>query len=426
MRQHPRCAAFRRSKPTRRPPVHRLARGVVFGLLLASVSTTPLGRQAHAGAAEDAEKVRLDEDLRKLATRNAWDGVEGIYARLRSLEAKGVIVTQEQHELGAQAALALGNVREGRARLGLARASATVAADQERLGAMVADIDRRFGNVVLTAGTRSRRDIKVQRNPNPFAVDERAAIQAATDSLRLSGTFDGLLPAGNYTLGAVAFSVQSDGSVTRANADPTGVPGEKPEASAQAAPLAPPPPKERTFDLVVGLGGGSATWLAAGQGIGLTAAPGTGGGARLLVGIVQPVGPVSLLVDAHWQGFFGGGAAVASVQAGGVGAGVSVGKAIAGRVQGTLDGASVHVVGLDAASGCAKVDLAGDPVCLQSTTWETAEFQGAGVSGAMSAGLVWSPSEDGPLAVTADVGVRGVAGHVMPWTALGVQVKVGQ
>lgn len=44
----------------------------------------------------------------------------------------------------------------------------------------------------------------------------------------------------------------------------------------------------------------------------------------------------------------------------------------------------------------------------------------------MSAGLVWSPSEDGPLAVTADVGVRGVAGHVMPWTALGVQVKVGQ
>jgi hypothetical protein len=66
----------------------------------------PLAAEAAGKTASEAEHTRLAEEMRKLAQRNAWRGVEGSYARMLVIEKDGVVLTYDDHLLGAQAARA--------------------------------------------------------------------------------------------------------------------------------------------------------------------------------------------------------------------------------------------------------------------------------------------------------------------------------
>src|SRR5688500_7282639 len=86
-------------------------------LLFLSLSLSPLAfAQPLEPSGEErlAEYERLAQEMRSLATKNAWDGVERSYA---AMLATGVPLTGEQHFTGAQAASALGNPAGTRQRL---------------------------------------------------------------------------------------------------------------------------------------------------------------------------------------------------------------------------------------------------------------------------------------------------------------------
>ena len=412
---------------------------------------------------EQAELVRLDEDLRKLAGRNAWEGVEGIYARLRGLEAKGVELTLQQHSLGAQAALQLGHIREARGRFGLARAAGGSPQDFKRMTTFIEEIDRKYGSVQLTASGRSRKDVAVVCSPVPFATDARAAIQHATDELHLSGSFDGLLPVGSYTFGAASFVVATDSGVMKVDAAgaPDAVAAASPvedapkdkapkdkapkdkapkdkapkdKAPKDKAPKEPKPSRDKKDKVAggtatgpyVAASAGSATWVESGLESGYVATPGTGANLRLAGGTVVPAGPVGLLGEVGWSGTFGGGGTASSVHLMSLGAGVAVGGDLQGRFQALLGLGSAAITGFDPTPACAAVGAAGDATCLGSSDWEQLGASSFVVAPGGSAGLAWSPSDSLPVAVTFDVGVRSVFGQMIPWTGLGAQLGLGR
>jgi hypothetical protein len=71
--------------------------------------------------ADLAEADRLREDLELMAARAVWDGVERAYLALMALEARGVVLTVEDHRQGAQAAITRGEIAAARERLVRAR-----------------------------------------------------------------------------------------------------------------------------------------------------------------------------------------------------------------------------------------------------------------------------------------------------------------
>jgi len=422
------------------------AYGVVVAAMLVAIglSAPAVG---HAGTAEQAELVRLDEDLRKLAGRNAWEGVEGIYARLRGLEAKGVKLTLQQHALGAQAALQLGHIREARGRFGLARAAGGSPDDVKRMAQSIQEIDRKYGSVQLSASGRSRKDVAVVCTPTPFATDARAAIQYATDELHLTGTFDGLLPVGSYTFGAATFVVTAQGGVVKADAagapdavaaaPPTeSEPKDKPPKEKVDKPpkeKADKPPKEKkdrgdsglASGPYVGVSGGSATWAASGLDSGYVATPGTGANLHLAGGTVLAAGPVGLLGELGWTGIFGGGGTSSSVQLLSLGGGLAVGGDLQGRFQAQLGLGRASITGFEPEPACAEIGAAGDATCVGSTDWEQLGAAAFVVSPGGAAGLAWRPSSSAPVSVTFDVGLRSVFGQLIPWTGLGAQLGFG-
>jgi hypothetical protein len=393
-----------------------------------------------AGTAAEAEAVRLDEDLRKLAGRNLWDGVDGAYSRLRGLEAQGVVVTREQHELGAQAAKELGQMREARARFGLALAAARKETEKQEIQNVIKDIDQRFGSVSLTATGRMRRDAKLVLTPAPFASDARAAIAHANDELQLSGNFDGLLPVGSYSLGATSFVVASGGSVARAEAvasEPSGGPvAERPpkEQAPKESPSKSPNAdgSSNPSGLYAGLGGGSVTWVAHSGSPGFYVPAGTGASARVTVGRVWPVGPLGVVAEGSWDGLFGSGGERTVVNMGGAAAGLQLGGEVYGRVLGQVGVGGASITGVDPASACGTdavtslgAGLPADPPCDQEPSWSTVEASQLVVSPGVLLGVGVAPASLNGLAFGLDIGVRGIQGQVVPWTSLGVRYAFG-
>ncbi|HCH63042.1 MAG TPA: hypothetical protein DFR83_09570, partial [Deltaproteobacteria bacterium] len=282
--------------------------------------------QARASSAAEAEAVRLDEEMRKFAQRNIWDAVDSSYARLRGLESKGVDLSAEQHELGAQAARELGRMREARARYRLAMSTAVVLAEQARLTSVLEDIDNRYGRVELAAASRVRRDAQLVMVPPPFAADARAAISHANAEIRMTGGFNGLLPVGEYTLGATSFIVADTGGVVRAEAivaEPVAEapqkeaaaqkPKPKPEPKPEREKRAKPPKEPAAVGLASGfytaVGGGSATWLSRSSTAGIYVPAGTGASVRVAGGGMWSVGSVAIVAELAWDGLYGSGGA---------------------------------------------------------------------------------------------------------------------
>lgn len=165
--------------------------------------TTPASAQDPA-----AELRRLEGEIRTLAQKNAWSGVDRTYRAMVALE---IPLPGADHALAAQAAIA-----DGDALLALLRlrrvvespevpddpADATARADAK---SALERLATRYGPVSLSVGTG--RDPTLLRPEAPFAPDERVAIKRATERLAADRLFRGLLPVGRYVVDGVMFEV---------------------------------------------------------------------------------------------------------------------------------------------------------------------------------------------------------------------------
>jgi hypothetical protein len=149
---------------------------------------------------EEAERLRLADEAKKLAQRNAWSGVERAYTSL--LETKCVL-TFDDHFLGAQSARYLGKTFEMYTRLGDARALDQRSEIIENMEA----IDMNYGRVDLRGDARFRPELT--REAMPFAPDQRKSIEWAQEVIANTGSFNGMLPKGEYGVGGTAFAVEA-------------------------------------------------------------------------------------------------------------------------------------------------------------------------------------------------------------------------
>ncbi len=167
-------------------------------------------RPAYAEDASAAEAVRLTEELRALAQRQAWAGVERVYAML---ERRGAEFAYEELVYGAQAARYSGNIDAARDRL---VAAARVKGSREVIDSLAA-IDATYGSVQLVGSRRA--PAMLEPLEPPFDPDQRAAIAAARAEIAASGAFTGLLPKGRYLFGDQPFTVEP-GIAVRIEVDP--------------------------------------------------------------------------------------------------------------------------------------------------------------------------------------------------------------
>jgi hypothetical protein len=172
------------------PPRHLLP-------LLAALAFAPLAiSPAYAGEVEKAEHTRISEEMRKLAARNAWSAVEQSYQHLTELEAKGEVISYKEFMLGAEAARALGDMGACRARV--ERAS-KLDPTKEALD-WLADIDTNYGRVDISFDGKYTGERVLAPTVPPFAPDQRASITLAAAQITGGKGFNGLLPAGEYSV----------------------------------------------------------------------------------------------------------------------------------------------------------------------------------------------------------------------------------
>ena len=166
-------------------------------------------RDAHALSKTEAkaEQVRLSEDMRRLAKRAHWRGVDRSYRTLTGLERKGVVLTFDEHFLGAQAARELGNVTLVYRRLLMAK---DVEAKTEATN-WIADILRQYGEVELLIPERYKGETNLAVAVMPLQPDQRSTIGMAQQRVTEGKSYDGLLPAGEYTFGPHTFKVTAGG-----------------------------------------------------------------------------------------------------------------------------------------------------------------------------------------------------------------------
>jgi hypothetical protein len=191
-------------------------------------------------AAQAAEVKRLTEELIKHAGERKWASVERAYNKLETMEGeafnsipKGLASAAAIHELGAQAADALGNIKLKQTRLLLAKRSleTTSPIDDVALRRIIDSLDaieKAYGSVAIAprSAPASKRQHKRLQGHGPkltrvaqpgeqlFVPDQLRSIEAAAKVIQEEGSFDGLLPAGRYTLADQAFTINAGTELT--------------------------------------------------------------------------------------------------------------------------------------------------------------------------------------------------------------------
>ncbi|MBX2799168.1 MAG: hypothetical protein KTR31_15955 [Myxococcales bacterium] len=157
-----------------------------------------LGLPGAAMACDNAEFLRITEEQKKLAARNAWTGVERAYGNLIGTRCE---LQFEQHFLGAESARQLGKTWEQFERLTQAHALRPEPSVLDSLAA----IEEAYGRVDIQGDPRRRPELT--RPEMPFAPDERKGIEWAQTVMSETGSFYGMLPAGKYLVGPLEFTV---------------------------------------------------------------------------------------------------------------------------------------------------------------------------------------------------------------------------
>lgn len=139
------------------------------------------------------EAARLSLELRTLAQKGAWTGVERTW---RALLATGEAPQARDAMIAASAAEAAGDLSLCRARLVSAKDAPDAPLDQ--LDPWIRRIDETYARVVFVAERASLVALE-----QPFGTVERAAVARAVAAIEADGRFEGLLPPGPYLLGGV-------------------------------------------------------------------------------------------------------------------------------------------------------------------------------------------------------------------------------
>jgi len=160
-------------------------------LLLLAVS--PL---AQAKDVDRAEYVRLAGEIRGLADRQAWSGVERAYQA--ALETEHPLSFRD-HMSGAHAASASGDVAAVRERL----FEAHQIEEDRKVVEWLWSIDNDYGKVSVV----SKRGAELEAAKMPFDPARAKAVRYAAQTLCETGEYAGMLPAGAYQVGEVVFVV---------------------------------------------------------------------------------------------------------------------------------------------------------------------------------------------------------------------------
>lgn len=165
----------------------------IAALLLWGAVLAPLD----ALACDAAEKLRLSQEISRLAAKNAWSGVERSYEALLATKCE---LGFEQYWLGAESARYLGKTWEQYERLNQAKQIDA----QPQLLESIAAIENNYGRVDIKGDPRRPPTLTLAEMP--FAPDQRKAVEWAQQVVVNTGMFHGMLPFGAYDVGGVAFT----------------------------------------------------------------------------------------------------------------------------------------------------------------------------------------------------------------------------
>jgi hypothetical protein len=159
---------------------------------------TPAPEQAEAH--RKAEYQRLADRLHYLVKKNNGKATRKIYLELAAL---GLPLSYADLLIGAQVHRAQGNVQGAYLCL---QEAARMRGTREVIDWLVA-IDTQYGRVELAVENGMPRVLKPERVP--ILPDQKAAIELAQALIGESGTFEGFLPRGVYTLAEQRFELRS-------------------------------------------------------------------------------------------------------------------------------------------------------------------------------------------------------------------------
>jgi hypothetical protein len=148
--------------------------------------------------AQTGEYNRLSEELETLVSKNAWVGVERTF---QQLVATGVPLSFDDWVRGAEAAKAVGDTAATRQRL----MSANLLREDRRVLEWLWDLDQQYAPVRLFCDAGSY--FELQSGVLAFDPDVRRAIEHAQARIHDTCYFEGMLPAGTYTLHDASFEV---------------------------------------------------------------------------------------------------------------------------------------------------------------------------------------------------------------------------
>ncbi|MEZ4240118.1 MAG: hypothetical protein R3F59_29000 [Myxococcota bacterium] len=175
--------------------------------LLAALSLAAALAPSVALACDTGEKLRLSDEQKKLAARNAWAGVERQYELLQDTKCE---LSYDNFFLGAESARMLGKVYEQYERLRQALEVAPATDDNGNdpkpgLVDSLSGIESNYARVEIRGDAR-RRPV-LSRPEMPFAPDQRKAVEWAQTYVAETGSFKGMLPFGKYVVGDVDFEL---------------------------------------------------------------------------------------------------------------------------------------------------------------------------------------------------------------------------
>ena len=150
--------------------------------------------------AAKAEYVRLAQEIEKLASRNAWAGVERTY---QAILETGVPPSFTDHVAGAQSSRAVGDMAITHDRL----SAATELQEDSEVMDWLWEIDSNYGRVFLVCDLSPKNPIALTAGAMPFDPAMASAVRYAIESVAEACQFDGFLPKGDYTFGGKDFAV---------------------------------------------------------------------------------------------------------------------------------------------------------------------------------------------------------------------------
>ncbi len=149
-------------------------------------------------ASQQQERDRLSDEMKNLAKRQIWAGVERKYQQLVDL---GMDLPGGDHLSAAYAARELGHLDQVHDRLSKA---AAIEPTKEIID-WLWDIDHNYGRVVLIADKKGTAVLETKNMP--LDPNQRKVVEQAIKEAKESGRFEGLLPRGEYIFAAQPFSV---------------------------------------------------------------------------------------------------------------------------------------------------------------------------------------------------------------------------